>query len=459
MLTHLRRHFFAIVLTLVFALAGSLISTNRFLQFDSFYYDFGIYDQAIWRVSQFEAPIIDHFNVGGHWILGDHFEPALFLLSPLYWFTDSQLIILIAQAVFVAVSGYLLYLTARKMTQSTWAALCVELVYFLFAGLQNAILTDFHTVVIATVPIALMFYAFAHDKKKLYIIATIWFLLHKESSFLIASGIQAYVFFTRPKWRKLAFTLGLGGVIYSYLVIKLVIPAFSGQFQYDITGDKTLLSAFYLLFTPSIKAKTVIDSFASFSFTPLLTPLLWPTYLFHYAGRFLSIAGTRWDLGFHYNAEIAPVYAFSLTLFLAKFRKNGKLPLVYLGIIIIAIATYLNYFSFKRPFALAYNRALYAATPRTEEIRNYLANLPDDEVIMTQNHLAAHLSHKDVILLRNGYHDFDPMYVLFDTNPDQNPNNWYGVDPERFLPMITSDPNYELVETVSSYQLYQKISR
>lgn len=448
----------SLIFAIAFALIGALISINRFYQFDTFYYDFGIFDQAIWKVANFRAPIIDHHNVGGHWIFGDHFNPALFLLSPLYWLTDKQEIIFIAQAIMASLSGFVLFLTARKVTSSTVLATVVQLCFYLFAGLQNAIITDFHEVTIATLPISLMFYALVSDNKKLYLWSTIWFMLHKESSFLIATGIHFYAFMIQKQWRTFVSILGLSCIAYAYLVMQVVIPAFSGRFQYNVLTGHTLESGISALYNPPIKIQTLRDSLASFTYTPLLTPLLWPTYFFHYAARFLSEAGTRWDIGMHYNAEIAPIYAFSMILVLQKISRFKYRYQLLLGSLMLLTALYMNYFKLKRPFFMGLNPALYAASSRTVEIREFISQLPDEPSIMAQNTLAAQISHKNLILMRDDYHIYDPDYIFFDTNPDQNGNNWFGLkDKDKFILNVTSDPNYYLKSQISSYQLYAKI--
>lgn len=447
----------SVAAAIIFALLGSLISIHRYYQFDTFYYDFGIYDQAIWKVAHFAAPIIDHHNVGGNWIFGDHFNPSLFLFSPLYWLTSRQEIIYLAQAIMAALAGFIIFLASRHLTMSGFLSLIVQLCFYLFAGLENAIITDFHEVTIATLPISLMLYALVTDNKKLYTYSTIWFMLYKESSFLIATGIHFYAFVTKVSWRKYISIIALSCIGYSYLAMRVFIPYFSSNFQYNVLTGKTLDSAIRDLYLPSIKIKTVSDSLASFSFTALFTPLLWPTYFFHYAARFLSEAGTRWDIGMHYNAEIAPIYAFSLILVLQKLQTKSIRLASLLGILFASSALYMNYFKLKRPFFMGLNPALYAASARTVEIRTFIRDLPVGPTIMTQNSLAAHLSHHNVLLMRDDYHKFDPDYIFFDTNPDQNGNNWFGLkDKDKFMQNVASDPAYYLVKQISSYQLYVK---
>ena len=76
---------------------------------------------------------------------------------------------------------------------------------------------------------------------------------------------------------------------------------------------------------------------------------------------------------------------------------------------------------------------------------------------MAPNHLAAHLTHKKVLLARDKYKDYDPEYIIFDTNPDQSGNNWYGLkDKEQYIKNVSADVDYMLIQSISSYQIYKK---
>src|SRR3989338_8471312 len=107
--------FIAYALCLVFIAAGILVSLNRYWQYEVFYYYFGFFDQAIWRASQLQPPIIDHLVVGGKWIFADHFSPSIFLLSPFYWLFQRSEMLLIAQAIIVGLSGIFLYKIGKKV--------------------------------------------------------------------------------------------------------------------------------------------------------------------------------------------------------------------------------------------------------------------------------------------------------------------------------------------------------
>ncbi len=448
----------SVVLCISFALAGTFISVNRFYQFDSFYYDFGIFDQAIWRVSQLRAPVIDHYVVGGSWIFGDHFSPALMLLAPIYWVTHAQEAIFFVQAAFAALAGFILHKTSYALTKNSYVSISVQIAFYLFTGLQNAVITDIHELTFATLPLSIVLYSLVTLNKRMYIFSSLFLLLFKESTFLVVCGIHFYTWLKVKEWRNMTITLSMLSIIYAYCIISYVIPAFSNYYQYNFLAGHTVQSVVSALYDHPIKIKTVVDSFTSFSFTAIFTPSLWPTYLVHYWTRFLSSAGSRWEIGLHYNAEIAPIYAFSLMLVLDKLTKNKKtITQLVVVFVVTTVALYQNYARLKMPFLMAINPALYHASDRTVEIRQYLKQMPADPVIMAPNHLAAHLSHKNVRLARDKYTDYDPEYIIFDTNPDQSANNWYGLkDKDQFMKNVSADFDYKLIQSISSYQVYMK---
>jgi uncharacterized membrane protein len=73
------------------------LSLQRYFLFQLFYYDFGIFSQIIWQLSRFKVPYINHLVLGRIFFLGDHFNPSLVFLAPLYWLTSHQSILLLEQ--------------------------------------------------------------------------------------------------------------------------------------------------------------------------------------------------------------------------------------------------------------------------------------------------------------------------------------------------------------------------
>lgn len=198
----------AISLSLIFALLGSIVSVIRFLQYEVFYYDFGIFDSAIWNVSHFKPPIVEHLVIGGKWIFADHFSPGIFLLSPLYWISSRSEVLLITQAIVIALSGLVIYVIGVELTKNKFASFSILLSFFLFLGLQNAVISDFHEVTVATLPLALTFWAIVKKRIKLFFLFLFLTLLFKESNFILGIGIGLFIYLTnRKQWKIAALTM------------------------------------------------------------------------------------------------------------------------------------------------------------------------------------------------------------------------------------------------------------
>jgi len=161
-------NYIAYILCALFILAGILVSLNRYWQYEVFYYNFGVFDQAIWKVSRLQAPTIEHVLVGGKWIFADHFNPSILLLAPLYWITDRSEILLIVQALFVGLAGLVLYKIGLKVLKDKILSLGIIVCYLLFIGIQNAVITDFHEITVMTLPLAITFWTIIKKRAILY---------------------------------------------------------------------------------------------------------------------------------------------------------------------------------------------------------------------------------------------------------------------------------------------------
>lgn len=437
----------------LFAIGGIILNLNKYWQYDTGHYDLGIFDSAIWKVSRFQLPIIEHMVAGGRIIWADHFHPSIFLLSPLYWFTDRPEIILIAQDVLVGLSGVVLYYIGVRLLKDRFLALCVVMAYFLFTGLQNAVLFDFHELTMSTVFIMLTYWAFFADKKKLFFLFFLITIGFKESLFLFGMGLSIFMFFTKKTWRKQAIMTGIFSAMYGVFTVGFLIPFFShNQYQYGPGKYNSIFELIQRLYTPIIKVKTLLWTSLSFSFLPLLVPTLFPLIALHYTGRFLNPFGERWDLGLHYNAEIAPTLAVAtvlgLVFLLSKFQKKY----VYVvGLLLVLNSLVLYRFILHGPYGLVYNPAFHAQTKKFGFIDDMMKVVPKDTSVsvMSQNNLLGRFSHHDKIkLLSLDYKKHNVDYILFDLRAGQNPNNYLFLTESQFkkiFEIVKKDEDYEMI--------------
>ncbi|MBI3955655.1 DUF2079 domain-containing protein [Candidatus Gottesmanbacteria bacterium] len=450
----------AAYLFILYAIAATLVSLHRFWQYEVFYFDFGIFDQAIWYASRLQPPVIEHLVVPGKWIFADHFSPTIFLLSPLYWLTSRQEVLLIAQALAVALSGLVLYHIGLRVLKQGFLSFAVMVSYLLFVGLQNAIITDFHEVTVGTLPLMLLLWSYVARRQKLFWLFLLLTLGIKESTAILGAALGLTILLTDKKWRRIGFVTLIVSILWGLIATKLIIPYFAGKpYGYSPVLPSGLWGNITGLFDEAIKRKTLLYSFGSFLFLPLLYPPAWLLILQDLFVRFVpKDTNLRWDLGLHYSAQLAPVLGYATVMGL---RRRGRLVAVFL----VATAVFLHQFKLHGPLGLAYNPAFYAHTKNFAFLNRLVSQIPKERTVMAQNNLATRFAHQPVYLLRKNYWDWTPEYIVIDARDGQNPNNFFGIkdykgikDVEEIIDALQSDPLYRIIYQTEKQYVFQRSS-
>jgi len=456
-------NYIAVCLISLFTIAGIVVSLHRFWQYQTFFYDLGIFDQAIWRVSRLKKPLIDEF--GGKIVFADHFYPSLFIFSALFWFTSKTEIILIGQAVSVGLSLVLAFLIVRKELKSKIASLALIIAYGGYIGLQNALVIDFHSLTVSVVAIMLLFWTIYNKKWKLFWFSLLFFLGFKENMGLVGATIGIFLFFKYKKHRKKALLAIFISIFYSFMATQIIIPFFKGaQYQYRPYIPGSLKEFINLLFGAEIKLKTILVSFSTFSFLPLFFSPLWPAFFYHFVERFVfNLAGTRWDLGLHYNALLSPLMFIASMEVLKKIekRKIYKKLIIPISLSIIFIVIFHHRFFIHGPLGLAYHPVFYQHTKRMQFMDKFIDKIPKEGLLMTQNNLAPQFTHNKVVLLRSAkkYSQIKPDYVALDLRGGQNGNNFFPLsydDSKKLKQALLQDDNYKLMEHYDSFYIFKR---
>ncbi len=444
-----------------YTLAAVLVSLHRFWQFEVFYYDFGIFDSAIWKAAHFTPPIIDHFVIGGKVIFADHFSPSIFLLSPLYWFTDRPEALLIAQAIAVCGSALILYAIAKHYLTTRLSTLAVVVSYLLFVGLQNALIADIHEVTYMTLPLMGVFYAIVTKKKTLFWICFFITLGFKESSALLGVALGIFISLFNKTWKRTALLTAIVSVFWGVLTTQVIIPYFYGRpYFYTPHINPNPVRILMMFADDPVKRNTVLMSFLSFGFLPLLYPPAWILILQDLATRFLQNEfSLRWGLGLHYNAQMAVILAFASVMGLHTLEKKVKKRLFILSVSVFLMMTsvFLHRFLLRGPLGLSYNPAFYRNTKNFAFLNDLISRVPKGTSVMTMNNIAPHMVHThDVFLLRGVYEDFMPEYFVLDLREGQNFNNFFGADIEAVKLTLPRDTRYEIYYQNGDQIIYKR---
>lgn len=416
------------ILVGIFISCGILVSVHRYWQYEVSFIDFGQYDQIIWKVSRFQEPVVNHFIHGKIHVFADHVTPSIFLLSPFYWFTDRPEIILIIQSAAVGLSGLLLYEIGKSILKDRLISLSILISYFLFVGLQNAVITEFHEITVMTLPFMASFWSIVKNKKLLYFLFLIITLGFKEITFTLGIALGISLIFAGKEWRRVGFITILISLIWGIIVFKVILPYYSnGSYLYASDIPAGIIGKVSALIDHPLKRRTIFYSLFSFSFLPVFSPQFWPGIFQDYASRFLpGFFTTRWDLGMHYNAQSAVWLGVSSVFAMKFFQKftiisrNAGL----LSLILIINSLILFRFILHGPFLLAFNRDFYLQTKQMKFLNEMLKVVPLNASVMTHNNLAARFTHQEVRLLTPNYEAFKPDYILLDLREGQNPNNF-----------------------------------
>jgi len=390
------------------AIAYGTHSVLRHLHFGSNGYDLGIFDQAIWHYSNLETPTSTVRAVSN--LLGDHFHPILITLAPLYKVWADPIVLLIAQAVLIAVSVFPVHRFARRRLEAV-PALLIAAAYVSFWGIHSAVHFDFHEVAFGPLLIALAIDYADRGRWWRFTIAALLMLLVKEnmSVLLVFFGLWLLL---RREWLRGTAT-AFAGVIAYLLVTRTVIPALNDieQFHYwsyfqlgaDLSDALVTIVtepwvAVEVFVTPFVKVTTTLLMFAAFAGLSLLSPIVVLAVPL-ISERMFSVVAGLWDTKGHYALTIAPVLAMSAADGLA--RLGRRLPAarrrpVILGLAGTALAASLT-IALHFPLTNLFDSDLYASSSRDRLTRKVLDRIPEHASVTAQNHFQPHLTHRDVI--------------------------------------------------------------
>jgi len=366
-------------------------------------YDLAIFDQAVWRLSRFEAPFS---TVRGLDLRGDHFSPILALLAPLYWIAAAPETLIVAQAGLFAASVLpVLALLRRRVPDGQALALCGA--YVLFWGLQRAAAFDFHEYAFAPLLIAVVLLAADARRFALLWAAAVSLALVKEDLLPFLVGIGALVAVRGD--RRQGVALSAFAIISCAAIVGLVVPAFNENGGYMYGGSyHAFLSRPWLLpvtlVSPSTKLMTLLLWLAPFAFLPLASPLLLlalPIAL----SRFLSDSPFHWGAAFHYSAPLAPILAFAAGDGLARLQRrilDARRRATTVGIVLGAALLFSLILPGRQPMFRLFRKGEFTESGFLRSGRQALSMVPKDASVVAQTAIAPHLSRRAHIYCLDG---------------------------------------------------------
>jgi dolichol-phosphate mannosyltransferase len=433
------------------------ISLYRYNAAQIFYYDFGIFARIIWKLSRFLPPTINHISLGNINFLGDHFNPSLILLVPLFWLTQNIKVLLYEQALAIGFTVIIIYLISRRENLNRFTAGIVTFCFLIFAGTLNPLVTDWHPESTAGLILLIFYWLFSYQKKIIPIlISWIIFLGFKESNGIPLTALLIVFFVRYPEKRKLSIILAILSMFWFKITTSIIIPAFShSSYLYYPKLPQTIWELIQNI-TPQ-KLKLIHLAMVSFSYIPLLSPLWLIPVIEELSIRVIPISSSIqvFDLGFHYNVFLGIFITLGIISIFRKinlyFPKQQKLSLITC-ILLIFFSLYTAKKLTNSPIYFFSNFVFWKQFNQSNIFFSDIKRIPVKGSVMSQNNILPHLiaRNEDVYLLNINYTTQNPNIIVLDLTPNQNLNDYYPLNMKQIETIkfqLINNPNYQRLAT------------
>lgn len=179
----------------LYSLFFSAITTLRMYALETYAYDLGIYNQAMYTAltgKGFFSYTPDLIAVPTGSIFGVHFSPLLILLLPLYAIRPSPATLLVLQSVFLALGAIPLYFIAKSKLRSEKLGLFFAVLYLMNPALQGVNWYDFHPEAFIILPFLVALYSFDLRRWGAYFLSFGLLLSTIEAAAVLGAAMGVY---------------------------------------------------------------------------------------------------------------------------------------------------------------------------------------------------------------------------------------------------------------------------
>jgi len=423
-----RRYFIYVVIAMIVAAAiFSILAIQRYRNYYGGRFDLGNMTQAVYNTAH--GHFLRTTSVDGTQIsrLGAHVDPILAVFA-LPWFVwPSPMMLLVGQAVIVALAAWPAYRLGLRILGDARAAFFCAVALLIYPPLQYAVLNEFHPVTLA---ITFLLFAFVFiDEGHWWRAAPFVVLaaLCKEEIPLVIAVMGAYFALRKRSLRPLLLTAV--AAVYFVIAVKVVLPHYSpggspfvdryadlGSSVGGVGANVFLKPGVTLghLFAQS-NLRYLLALLWPFGFSSLLSPLTTLIAAPEFALNALAGNGFQRSYEFHYVAGEVPFLFAGAVLGIARARavlsgrsrrvRRVPAPLARVSIgalatVVLSAAVLGNFVLGPLPFSLPgahYSGKNYAVSGHARVLDLALKMVPDGATVSAENDVGSHLSARPVI--------------------------------------------------------------
>ena len=364
-------------------------------------YDFGLYDQGIWLLSQGKTPFV---TLMGRNLFGDHTSFILLLLVPLMWVFSSTSLLFVVQSVVIASGAIPVYAFARKHLESDAHGCVFACTYLLYPAVSWTNVENFHPDSFLGLFVAAALWAALGRKWRWYVGAVLLALLVKEDVVLVVAPIGVWVALRRDVRIGVATVIAsIGTALVCFLVVirgltgtafrnswRIPFGGFGGLVKTAFTSPSALLRYLASNGRATYLLQIVVPTAGMFVIAPSVA-------LVGFVVVFSNIVSTfyyQYQIHYHYSLVVAPILVFGNVYAVGRLGKSARRrATLVVGVVSIVSALVLA----PLPFARNQIQKFPPSSPAVTAAHELFAQIPADAVISVFHPLSAQLARRDRI--------------------------------------------------------------
>jgi len=397
-----------------YAAGFAALSALRHDAFVTGRFDLGNMVQTVWSTAH--GHFLRMTDLHGDQIsrLAAHVDPILVLYAPLWWIWPSPQLLLVTQAVVVALGAVPVFLLARKHLGSGRAGLGFAIAYLLYPATGWLTLNEFHPVALATTFLLFAFWYLDEDRLLPFALFAIAAAACKEEIPLVVAGFGIWYGLTRRRWVVGGVIAALGG-LWAAIAIGVVIPHYNAGAESDFYGRysevggsaggivKTAITHPLRIAEAAFSSRDLhylLQLVAPLAGLCLLAPLVLIAALPELALNLLSSTTTQTSIHFHYTAGLIPPLVIA-AIFGAKRIGRRAVPITMLVVLAAVVGNYrLGPIPGWRhvPGGQQFQATAGRVTDHDRVADRALKLIPSSAVVSATNTLGGHLSARPRVL-------------------------------------------------------------
>jgi uncharacterized membrane protein len=440
----------------------TLYSTERYLAFQTNYFDLGLYANSMWLTihgyGSWPALILP--STLGH---VDHISPILGLVALAYALVPDPRTLLVIQATSIALAAIPLYLIALRETRNHLLSLTIVGFFLANPALHGIIRFDFHPEAFIPLFVFLMYFAYPRQSPTLFYVSLGAMLSTIEYSAILGVGIAFALWIAKRRLdKRILATLLASLTLLAIIALSTIGGAFEPwNWPASWLGGLFLGSSTAFWSSPgTFLASLQYGIPAKITYLLVATAPMWVS-LWKYSWR--MIPGLPWvavvvissrysysNVNFQYSVFLIPFIYLASIPFLYGIAKHRR---IILGLVAIALSVTILYSSLS-PTAPNWP----AENPLASTVASISNGLPENATILTESDLFPQLSNKAYVTM-NYSAPAPPQYIL--VNFDSTWYNWtspalgYPFSPREQVQHYTTAYQYKLLVVQQGLHLYQ----